>query len=205
MPLIAVAGTKGGQGKTIWACAMAALLNAELLDANPENGDAEAWARLAGHPCRSIYPDNLGELEDAAGANPWTVMDCPPWDGTETRTALAYARAVLVPVASGYQDLRGLARTATLIRKAKEMANPSLKTFVLGNGRRAVGFTRAWEEALSSYHDPRGAFFYLGSIPQRQGIVEAFGAGLPAYLAAGPAAQEAKVVLNKMVILLKTR
>lgn len=206
MPLIAIANTKGGQGKTTWACALAAYLEAELLDANPENGDAEAWAKLAGHPCRMIYPDHLEDLEAAASSKAWAVVDCPPWDGRETRVALAVAKVVLVPVAAGYQDLRGLARMVTLIREAKENANPKLQAAILGNGRRSsAAFTETWEQALQKHHHPKQGFYYLGSVPQRQALVDAFGAGLPAFLAAEPAGKEAKEFLAKFVDLLKTK
>lgn len=205
MPLVAVANTKGGQGKTTWACALAAFLEAELLDANPENGDAEAWAKLAGHPCRFVYPDRLEQLQAASEAKEWAVVDCPPWDGRETRAALALSRAVLVPVAAGYQDLRGLARMVTLAQEAKEQANPSLKVAILGNGRRAVAFTETWEKALHDQHHPKEGKHYLGSVPQRQAIVDAFGAGLPAFLAGEPAAHEVKEILSKFVALLKTK
>jgi cellulose biosynthesis protein BcsQ len=204
--LIAVANTKGGQGKTTWACALAAFLEAELLDANPENGDAEAWAKLAGHACRFVYPDRLEDLEAAAAAKTWAVVDCPPWDGRETRAALALSHAVLVPVAAGYQDLRGLARMAILAREAQSQANPHLKVAIIGNGRRAgVTFTDTWEKALHDHHHPKEGVHYLGSIPQRQAIVDAFGAGLPAFLAGDPAGHEAKDILTKFVGLLKTK
>jgi len=202
MPLIAVANTKGGQGKTTWSVTLAAFLKAELLDANPENGDAEAWAKIANHPCHFVYPDHLEELETAANGKAWAVVDCPPWDGKETRAALALSRAVLVPVASGYQDLRGLARMVTLAREAKEKANPKLKVAILGNGRRAVAFADIWEKALQDHHHPRHGFHYLGCIPQRQAIVDAFGAGLPAFLAGEPAAHEAQDILSNFVKLL---
>jgi len=205
MPLIAVVNTKGGQGKTTWACALAAVLQAELLDANPENGEAEAWAKLSGHPCRFIYPDRLEDLESASEGRAWAVVDCPPWDGKETRAALALSCVALVPVASGYQDLRGLARMMKLIREAKNQANPALRTAIIGNGRRAVAFTETWEAALQGYDQPKQGCHYLGSVPQRQAIVDAFGAGLPAFQAGEPAAHEVRDILTKFVVLLKSK
>jgi cellulose biosynthesis protein BcsQ len=203
--LIAVVNTKGGQGKTTWACAVAAFLAAELLDANPENGDAEAWAKLAGHPARSIYPDRLAqELEAAAEARTWAVVDCPPWDGKETRAALALAHIAIIPVAAGYQDLRGLARMSKLAREAKEKANPALRIAIIGNGRRPSAFAETWKTALQGYHQPKQGIHYLGSVPQRQAIVDAFGAGIPAFLSAEPAAHEVREVLGLLTTLLKT-
>ena len=77
-----------------------------------------------------------------------------------------------------------------LARDAQEMANPALKIAILGNGRRAVSFAATWEEALHGYHKPKEGVFHLGSIPQRQAIVDAFGAGLPAHRAAEPVSHE---------------
>ena len=205
MPLLAVANTKGGQGKTTWACTLASFLDAELLDANPENGDAEAWAARAKHPCRFIYPDRLEELDQLARKPSWTVVDCPPWDGRETRAALALSQVVLIPVGTGYQDLRGLGRMAKLVDDARAHANPRLKAAILGNGRRLVAFSETWEAALEAYHAPKQGTYFLGAMPQRQAIVDAFGDGLPAHHAGQPAARECREILDRFAALLKTK
>lgn len=204
MPLIAVANTKGGQGKTTWACAIAAHLGADLFDANPENGDAKAWAEMGGHPCTLVYPEALEILESAAQDKNWAVADCPPWDGIETRTSLAAASIVIVPVGAGYQDLRGLARMISLCKEAKRKANPRLQIAILGNGRRPCAFTHTWEEMLHQYHHPSRGISYIGSIPQRQAIVDAFGSGKPPFLAGDPAGSEMKEILAKIVYMLSS-
>ena len=203
--LIAVANTKGGQGKTTLACSLADFLKAELFDANPENGDADAWAGLTGRQCRLIYPDDLALLEAAAKGKGWAVVDCPPWDGQETRAALALSKVVIVPVAAGYQDLRGLARMSGLIREAREQANPKLRAAIIGMGRRTTSFAETWADALQGYHRPKDGLHYLGSLPQRQAVVDAFGAGLPAHQAAQPAGREVTEILTRLVSWIETK
>jgi cellulose biosynthesis protein BcsQ len=200
MALVGIANIKGGQGKTTWGCSLASFLKAEIFDLNPENGDAFAWAEEGKrHPARLVYPTELGILEEAAKGKPWVVADCPPWDGPETRAVLGLAKAILIPVASGYQDLRGLARMLDLVREAREYANPRLLVGIMGNGRRTVAFSEPWEAALKGCHDPKRRTYYLGTVPQRQAYVDAFGACLPTFHAPGPAGQEAKEFLTKFV------
>jgi cellulose biosynthesis protein BcsQ len=205
MALVGIANIKGGQGKTTWACSLASFLEAEIFDLNPENGDAFAWAEEGTrHPARLVYPTELGVLEEASKGKPWVVADCPPWDGPETRAVLGLAKAILIPVASGYQDLRGLARMLDLVREAREHANPKLVVGIMGNGRRAVAFTEPWETALKGCHDSKRRTHYLGTVPQRQAFVDAFGANQPTFHAPGLAGQEAREFLTKFVSLFKS-
>ncbi len=204
MTLVGIANIKGGQGKTTWGCSLASFLKAEIFDLNPENGDAFAWAEEGTkYPARLVYQTELGVLEDAAKGKPWIVADCPPWDGPEIRAVLGLAKVILIPVASGYQDLRGLARMLDLVREARQNANPRLLVGIMGNGRRAVAFTESWKTALEGCHDPKHRTHYLGTVPQRQGYVDAFGAHLPTFQAPGLAGQEAREFLTKFVSLLK--
>ena len=205
--LLAVANTKGGEGKSPWAREVAGFLGAELLDLNPENGDAYAWAQVAGHPARLVYEPEVGAvLQEAASSKGIYVADCPPWDGLETRTALAHAIAVLVPVATSYQSLRGLGRMQDLLAEARERANPGLRAGVVGTGRRpGVSFNDGWEQALAKSHHPKSGTHFLGVMPQRQAFLDSFGAGGLTHKGAEPAASEVRAILDIFVSLIKTK
>jgi len=208
MPTIAVANTKGGQGKTTLACALAAFLEGTILDANPENADAWHWAQQAGIPCQQVYADNLDQvLVEAYKSKQWSVIDCPPTANTETRAAIGISKLVVVPVGAGYQDIRGLGRMIDLIKEAKAngQTQPGLQVAIVGNGRRAVAFSEAWEQGLARYHHPKEGIHFVGIIPQRQGIVDGYFEGKPAFLVGEPAGSEVTKVLHALVALLKTK
>lgn len=203
--LYSIVNLKGGQGKTLWSAQLAPYFEANLLDLNPENGDAAFWAQLGGYPCREVHAAEVGAvLQEAAASKITHVADCPPWEGPETRSALAFSQAVLVPVGPAPQDVRGLVRLMDLVHQAKEKANPSLRVGILGTGQIPCAFAEAWEEALKSHHHPRQGVHFLGSVPRRQDLLTAFGAGEPAYLR-GPSAHLVREALEAFAAIIPTR
>lgn len=205
--LISVANTKGGQGKTPWARECAGYLDAELLDLNPENGDAYAWAQLAGHPARLVYEADLAHvLQEASLAKTFFIADCPPWDGPETRMALAFSSAVLVPVSPSPQGLRGLGRMEDLLDEAREQVNPSLKAGIVGTGKRhGVTFNAGWEQALKEVHCPKNGTHFLGFMPQRQAFLDTFATGGFTFRGSDPEAGEVRAILDKFASLFHSK
>lgn len=205
--LISVANTKGGQGKTPWARELAGYLEAELLDLNPENGDAYAWAQIANHPSRLVYEADLAQiLQEAAASKQYFVADCPPWDGQETRMALAFSAAVLVPVSPSPQGLRGLGRMEDLLEEARDQVNPHLKAGIVGSGKRhGVSFNAGWEKALSEAHHSKKGTHYLGIMPQRQAFLDSFANGGLTFLGSDPEAGEVRNILEKFATLFQTK
>ena len=208
MPTISVVNLKGGSGKTTTCKELGALLFdlgllAKLIDANPENGDLSVWAEEAGIPCRSLYPADLGLLEQAARSPQYYLMDCPPWEGPETRAALAYSAGIVVPVGPSLQDLRGLGRTMDLIRVAKAEANPELRVALVGtNYRPNTGLWRPWAEAIRAAASPEEGIEVAGLVQSRQLVVDTFGKGTAACRAENAAGAEVREVLAQVARIL---
>lgn len=64
---------------------------------------------------------------DSLSSYDWVLIDCPPSLGILTVNALVAARWVLIPVATEYFALRGLARLIETIEKVREIFNPKLE------------------------------------------------------------------------------
>jgi len=192
---------KGGSGKSTYSKELTALLHsfgllAKAIDLNPENGDLSAWAELAGIPCRSLYPADLGLLEQAARGPQNYVADCPPWEGEETRMALAFSAGIVIPVGPSHQDLRGLGRTLALVREAKVEVNPELRVVIVGtNYRPNTGLWRSWAEAVEASASPEEGIHFAGLVQQRQALVDAFGRGEAACALPSAAGAEVRQVL----------
>lgn len=203
--LVGVANTKGGEGKSLWAASLALFLEAELLDLNPENGDSADWGARSSAQVRVVYPDQVeGVIQEASLAKTLHVADCPPWDGGETRMVLVSAKAVMVPVGTSANSLRGLGRMLGLIAEARK-ENQGLKVGIVGTGARPVGWTADWTQALKETHAPKNGIHFLGVMPQRQGFIDGYGMGVPGYLAPAPAGKEVTEILVKFVSMLKTK
>lgn len=196
--LVTVANTKGGQGKTTWACALAGWLEAELLDLDPQQGDSLGWAEAAGHPVRAVWPDeSLEVLETCSRDKVWHVADCPPHEGESMRAALAFAHGVLVPVGPGPQDARGWGRMQTLIEDARQ-ANPSLRVGLVLNGARPrVALHEEVARMLQDANRPMEGIWFLGVAGLRQAVAESYGQGRHPFLAPGQAGEEFSTILGK--------
>ena len=195
--LVAVANTKGGQGKTTWACALAGWIDAELLDLDPQQGDALGWAEASGRVVRAVWPDEaLGVLEECSGGKAWHVADCPPHEGEAMRAALAYARAVLIPVGPGPQDARGWGRMQTLIEDARQ-ANPGLRVGLVLNGARSrVALHEDVLGMLREAHRPKDGVWFCGVAGLRQAVAEAYAKGADLSRAHGLAGEEFSSILG---------
>jgi cellulose biosynthesis protein BcsQ len=178
--LISSINFKGGQGKSLWTAILANWLGAkvEILDLDPRQGDAHAWAEKAGHPSRLIWPRELTQvLRDAANSTDWLVADCPPHEGEESRLALELSAMVFVPVVpAGAQDARAWGRMQDAVNDAKTL-NPGLKAAAILNATRNTAISREFLDLLHAWHSPRQGRAVLGAVPQHVALAEAFGAG----------------------------
>lgn len=179
--IISSVNFKGGQGKSLWAAILAAWLGpkVEILDLDPRQGDAHAWAEKAARPSRLVWPHNLVQaLREAAKSTDWYVADCPPHEGEESRLALELSAMAVVPVVpAGAQDARAWGRMQDAIKDTRAL-NPGLKAAAILNGARHTAISREFLELLQAWHSPRQGRAVVGAVPQHVALAEAFGAGL---------------------------
>lgn len=210
MTVVAIAGQKGGAGKTTVAIALAVEWmhrgqRVLLVDADPQQ-TARTWAEVAseqGRPCPTTVhmganlwqPDQLPQL--ATGFD-ITIIDTPPRLGDVQRAALMVAGVVLMPCGPSTHDTWALAASLELINQARTL-RPEMKAAVLLT--RKVASTvigREAREVLTS----TGLPVFNTEIGYRTDYQEASAAGLGAstYRPSSPAAAEVRGMVDELEV-----
>lgn len=129
--ILALAGQKGGAGKSTLAVCLAveALARGQrvlLVDADPQ-GTARTWAEVAVEAEQptptaitmgaSMHRD--GQLRALAPAYDLVVVDCPPRHGEIQRAALMVADRVLIPCGPSGPEVWSLGDTLQLVAEAR--------------------------------------------------------------------------------------
>jgi chromosome partitioning protein len=184
--LLAVAGLKGGTGKTSLSVSLAAAAAergraALLVDADPR-GDAHSWTSLAtAFPGTSVLPGirlPLGagslDLRALALGLDLCVVDCPGSDPARVGTVLDAADFCLVPCAPSALDVWSLGATFEAIREARGR-NPALGAAVLVN-RFTPGTILG--RTVATQLERAGFPLMRTRVGQRVGFAEAIGAGM---------------------------
>lgn len=134
MPVIAFANSKGGSGKTtsalLLACALAENKPTTIIDADPRH-PITTWAKMPGKPDGLTVITNasektiLDEIEDAAGRDPFVIIDL---EGTASRLmgyAISQADLVIIPMKEQQQDaLAALDVIQEIHREMKAIRRP---------------------------------------------------------------------------------
>ncbi len=176
--LIAVAGLKGGVGRTMVAVALAAESHQRghdtlLVDLSPQRCASE-WLRRAG----ARAPGGLAlrdpaELASAAHGRHTAVVDLPS-DLEVTLDVLVQAELVVLPTNPIGIEVHGLERTLALVEYARRF-NPSLDARVLLN---RVDTRRGGRQRLARRLDEQG-WPVLGTIlSERVAFADALACGL---------------------------
>jgi chromosome partitioning protein len=180
--LLAIAGLKGGTGKTTLAVSLAAAAHERgrsvmLVDADPR-GDARTWSSYAlGHgPPGLALPlgASSNDLRAIALGLDLCVVDCPGGDAARLATVLDAADFCLVPCGPSALDVWPLGATFEEIRQARAH-NPSLGAAVVIN---RCNPSTTLGKTVGTQLAGHGFPLMGTTVRQRVALVEAVGAGL---------------------------
>jgi chromosome partitioning protein len=151
--IVALAGQKGGVGKSTIAIALAAEglareIRTLLIDADPQ-GTCRTWGAVAaekGHPTPTIIAmdhtmHRPGQLDRIAPGHDLVVIDLPARLGAVQASAFGVADMVLLPCGPTGADVWALAESAGLVTEA-QARRPDLRAAVIltrVQGRTAMG------------------------------------------------------------------
>jgi chromosome partitioning protein len=140
--IIALAGQKGGSGKTTTALAIAAEWHDRgcrvlLVDADPQ-GSLRTWAEVAaeaGHSAPTVVAMGASmyradQLPTLAEGYDEVVIDCPPRHDDIQRAALMVADLVVLPCGPSAMDAWALAEGLDLVTRARQL-RPELQATIL--------------------------------------------------------------------------
>lgn len=212
MPLIvALAGQKGGTGKSTIAICLAAEAvrrgrSALLVDADPQ-GTARTWGDVAaelGHDAPTVVAmgatmHRAGQLATAAAGYDLAIVDCPPRHGEIQRSALLVAHVAILPCGPSAADAWALASSIELVNEAR-IHRPDLGAYVCIT--RKVGATalgRGAREALAAGELPILHTELGARIAYQEAL--AAGRGVTTYAARSNAATEARALLDEVLSL----
>lgn len=210
--IVAVAGQKGGAGKSTVAVNVAAELvhrgrSVLLVDADPQ-GTSRTWAEVAaeaGRPSPTVAamgatmhrPDQLPRLRSSFDC---VVVDCPPRAGDVQRAALMVADVAVLPCGPSAADAWALAGSLEAVAEARAL-RPQLVAVVLltrVQGRTALG--RGARDVLAE----SGLPLLRASLGYRVAYAEALaaGRGVTDYAPADRAAVEVRGLVDELEALL---
>lgn len=208
--IIAVAGQKGGTGKSTVAVSLAAYWHSKgkrvlLVDADPQ-GSALTWGEVATENKRTAPPviaigDNLRQdLPPIAEGFELVVIDLPGRTGKRQGAAMMVADLAIIVSGPSTLDVWALAASAEVVTEAQAI-RPNLLATVVLNKRAHNTESRAAREALASVGLP----VLEASLGQRVPFSEslAAGQGVTTYAPRDPAAAELEAVALEVEAMLK--
>jgi len=204
--IVAVAGQKGGSGKSTVAINVASELHARglrvlLVDADHQ-GTAVTWAGIsteseADEPPTVAMGDNLrAQLPGMAESYDWAVIDCPGRGGKRQIAAMAIADVVLLPCGPSPADAWALSETAEEIERVREL-RPDLRVAIVANkaDRTAIGASSRKAAGTLGFPSLRA------TLGERAAFREALaaGRGVSRYAGGSVAANEVRRLVDELV------
>lgn len=206
MPIITLAGQKGGVGKTTIALSLAAEWHARgrrvlVVDADGQ-GTAITWAEVAQERKRAVplvvaMGDNIrDQLQALAESYEVTIVDCPGRAGKRQAWALAMSDLAILPCGATGPEIWALAESVDLVRDVQAI-QPELRA-VVAVTRKSTG-TVLGREARRALADT-GFDVLRTELAYRIGYGEAItgGMGPTTYQPRSEAAKETKKLVNEL-------
>lgn len=186
MPVIAVANSKGGSGKSttalVLACEVAQGAPVVLIDADPRRPLA-AWSRMSPPPAQVEVISSRGErdiqdeIAEAAARVPFVIVDL---EGTASRLAsyaMAEADLVLVPAQEQHQDAQAAIDTLSEVRRAGRAARRDIPAIVVLTRTRAAVKSRTARHVASQLRAAPGVQVLNVELVERDAFAALFASG----------------------------
>lgn len=214
--IIAVAGYKGGAGKTTTAASLAAEHHRRgrkvlLVDADPQ-GTSTTWHVLAAElkqPTPTLVAMGAtmhreDQLPQLARGFDLVIIDGPPRHGDVQRSMMLCADLVLLPCNPSTPDVWAVTQSVALVEETRSTLRPNLQGVVLLNRvlPRTTMTTNSREELRKC-----GLLLLSSELGQRTAFPEAFaaGQGVTTYEPEGRAASEVMALADELERVLPRR
>ena len=186
MPVLTIASSKGGPGKTTLAMLLSGSLAAEghqvvALDADP----TQAFSRWAGNAYEGPAFETHAEADETrlahlidlkAGPGVIVIVDTAGFGNRAAAVAMTSADAVLVPTLSGEADITEAEKTIRFVEGLARAARRDIPAAVLLNKVRRTQLARHAAQEIEAAHLPRleislsdlvayGELSYSGRVP----------------------------------------
>ena len=206
--VVAVAGRKGGAGKSTVALNLAAEgvrrgLDVLLVDADLAQGTARVWGAVAGE--RGLPSPTLtamgatmhrpGQLERLAATCGLVIIDCAPRIDDAQKSALLAADVVLLPCGASPADVWALAEGVALVETVR-LTRPALRAAIVLNRLRRTSFAAELRGALAD----TGLPVLAATLRQRAAYERAMaaGEGVTTFEPRGEAAAEVRALFDEV-------